>query len=145
MGNPDDDEKFYDGKLITTVKEKEQFINALKENKINLFAGTKFHLAQWYYHNKVDYLFVDEASQISVADLVALGGVAKNIILVGDQQQLGQPTKGNHPNESGKSVLEYLLDGKDTISNEKGIFLTTTFRLHPNINDYTSENFYDGS
>ena len=144
MGNPDDDEKFYDGKLITTVKEKEQFINALKENKINLFAGTKFHLAQWYYHNKIDYLFVDEASQISVADLVALGGVAKNIILVGDQQQLGQPTKGNHPNESGKSVLEYLLDGKDTISNEKGIFLTTTFRLHPNINNYTSENFYDG-
>ena len=59
---------------------------------------------------------------MSVADLVSLGGVAKNIILVGDQQQLGQPTKGNHPNESGKSVLEYLLDGKDTISKEREYF-----------------------
>ena len=48
--------------------------------------------------------------------------IAKNIILVGDQQQLGQPTKGNHPNESGKSVLEYLLDGKDTISKKEEYF-----------------------
>ena len=28
--------------------------------------------------------------------------------------QLGQPVK-NHPGESGKSVLDYLLQGKDTI------------------------------
>ena len=61
----------------------------LKDNKILLYAGTKYHLSQWYYQNKLDYLFVDEASQISVADLIALGGIAKNIVLVGDQQQLG--------------------------------------------------------
>ena len=144
MGNIDDDEKFFDGKLIKTERVKDPFINALRENKIHLFAGTKFHLAQSYYQKEIDYLLIDEASQLSVADLVSLGGVAKNIILVGDQQQLGQPTKGNHPNESGKSVLEYLLDGKDTISKERGIFLNTTYRLHPNINNYISENFYDG-
>ena len=65
---------------------------------------------------------MDEASQISVADLVALGGIAKNIILVGDQMQLGQPVQGSHPGESGKSVLDYLLQGKDTIPDSHGYF-----------------------
>ena len=58
--------------------------------------------------------------------------------------QLGQPTQGFHPGESGSSVLDYLLQGKDTISNERGIFLNKTYRLHPNINSFTSNNFYEG-
>ena len=49
--------------------------------------------------------------------------IAKNIVLVGDPQQLGSVISGNHPNKSGKSVLDYLLENKDTISSEKGIFL----------------------
>ena len=143
MGNPDNEDTFYDGNLIKTDKNEKHFIDGLKENKILLYAGTKYHLSQWYYQNKLDYLFVDEASQISVADLIALGGIAKNIVLVGDQQQLGQPTQGSHPNDSGKSVLDYLLEDSDTISPDKGIFLNKTFRLHPNINLFTSENFYE--
>ena len=144
MGNPDNEDSFYDGKLIKTDKNEKHYIDGLKENKILLYAGTKYHLSNWYYQNKLDYLFCDEASQISVADLVALGGIAKNIVLVGDQQQLGQPLQGNHPNESGDSVLDYLLQGKDTISEDKGVFLNKTFRLHPNINSFTSDNFYEG-
>ena len=143
MGNPDNEDTFYDGNLIKTDKNEKHYIDGLKDNKILLYAGTKYHLSQWYYQNKLDYLFVDEASQISVADLIALGGIAKNIVLVGDQQQLGQPTQGNHPNDSGKSVLDYLLEDSDTISPDKGIFLNKTFRLHPNINLFTSENFYE--
>ncbi len=143
MGNPDNEDTFYDGNLIKTDKNEKHFIDGLKDNKILLYAGTKYHLSQWYYQNKLDYLFVDEASQISVADLIALGGIAKNIVLVGDQQQLGQPTQGSHPNDSGKSVLDYLLKDSDTISPDKGIFLNKTFRLHPNINLFTSENFYE--
>ncbi len=142
-GNPDDDDQFYDGNFIKTDKNDKHYIDGLKDNKILLYAGTKYHLSQWYYQNKLDYLFVDEASQISVADLIALGGIAKNIVLVGDQQQLGQPTQGSHPNDSGKSVLDYLLEDSDTISPDKGIFLNKTFRLHPNINLFTSENFYE--
>ncbi len=143
MGNFDNEDTFYDGKLIKTDKNEKNYINALKKSEVLLYAGTKYHLSQWYYQNKLDYLFVDEASQISVADLVALGGIAKNIILVGDQMQLGQPTQGSHPGESGHSVLDYLLEGKDTISKDKGIFLNKTYRLHPNINLFISENFYE--
>ena len=86
---------------------------------------------------------IEEASQFVLADLISLGGIAKNIVLVGDQQQLGQPTQGSHPNLSGNSVLEYLLKGKDTVPADMGIFLTRTYRMHTNINSFISENFYE--
>jgi len=143
MGNPDNEDTFYDGKLIKTDKNEKHYIDGLKEKNILLYAGTKYHLSQWYYRNKLDYLFIDEAGQISLPDLIALGGIAKNIILVGDQLQLGQPTAGSHPGMSSKSVLDYLLDEKDTVDENRGIFLNKTFRLHPNINNFTSENFYE--
>ena len=72
-----------------------------------------------------------------------MGKCAKNIILVGDQQQLGMPTKAVHPGQTNKSALEFLIES-DTISTDKGIFINTTRRLHPNINNFTSSNFYDG-
>ena len=143
MGNPDNDDTYYKGNLIKTDKNEKHYIDALKERNTLLFAGTKYHLSQWYYRSKIDYLFIDEAGQISIADLIALGGVAKNIILVGDQLQLGQPTQGSHPGLSNNSVLDYLLQGKDTIEDNRGIFLNRTYRMHPNINSFVSENFYE--
>ena len=88
-------------------------------------------------------MFIDEAGQMSVADLISIGNIAKNIILIGDQNQLGQPIKGTHPNDSGLSILDYLLSGKDTISEDRGIFLNKSFRLHPKINEFISSNFYE--
>ena len=142
-GNPNDGDTFYDGKQIKTESNEKKYIDGLKDNKILLYSGTKYHLSSWYYRGKIDYLFIDEASQFSLADLIALGGITKNIILVGDQLQLGQPTQGSHPNMSGYSVLDYLLEGKDTVPANMGIFLTRTFRMHPNINVFISENFYE--
>ncbi len=142
-GNPNDIDSFYDGELIKTDSNEKHFIDGLKENKILLYAGTKYHLSSWYYRSKVDFLFIEEASQFSLADCISLGGIATNIVLVGDQQQLGQPTQGSHPNLSGNSVLEYLLQGRDTVPAERGIFLTRTHRMHPNINVFISENFYE--
>ncbi len=83
MGNPDNEDTFYDGNLIKTDKNEKHYIDGLKDNKILLYAGTKYHISSWNYRSKIDYLFIDEASQFSLADLIALGGVAKNIILVG--------------------------------------------------------------
>ncbi len=143
MGNPDNEDTFYKGKLIKTDKNERHYIDCLKDRNTLLYAGTKYHLSQWYYRSKIDYLFIDEASQLSIADLIALGGVAKNIILVGDQLQLGQPTQGSHPGLSNNSVLDYLLQGKDTVEDNRGIFLSITYRMHPNINSFISENFYE--
>lgn len=69
---------------------------------------------------------------------------AKNIVLVGDQMQLGQPTQGTHPGEAVLSVLKFLLRGYSTISNERGIFLKQTHRMRPSICQFISDTFYDG-
>jgi superfamily I DNA and/or RNA helicase len=92
----------------------------------------------------LDYLFVDEAGQVSVANLIGMAPAAQNFVLIGDQMQLGQPTQGFHPGESGLSLLDYLLQGKATIPEEIGVFLGTTWRLHPRVCDFISGAVYEG-
>ena len=92
---------------------------------------------------KFDYLFIDEAGQVSIANLIGMSRVAQNIILMGDQMQLGQPIQGSHPDESGQSILEYLLEDNSTISPEMGIFLPETYRMHPDICGLISNQVYD--
>ena len=92
---------------------------------------------------KFDYLFIDEAGQVSVANLVGMSRIAKNIILMGDQMQLGQPSQGSHPDESGQSILDYLLQDKSTIPPDMGIFLPKTYRMHPNLCKVVSNQVYD--
>ena len=89
---------------------------------MQLYAGTKYHLSNAYYHQKIDYLFVDEAGQMNITDIIAIGVIAKNIVLVGDQLQLGQPNRGSHPNDSGKSILDFLLEIKILLVREKEYF-----------------------
>ncbi|WP_313623835.1 TM0106 family RecB-like putative nuclease [Achromobacter sp.] len=109
-----------------------------------LVAGTAWLFSRADFEQKFDYLFVDEAGQVSLANLVAMGQCARNIVLLGDQMQLGQPTKGTHPGRSGESTLEYLLDGHATIAADRGIFLDTSYRMHPAICGFISDAIYDG-
>ena len=88
--------------------------------------------------------FVDEAGQVSVANLVAMSRCTHNLILLGDQMQLGQPIQGSHPGESGQSALAYLLQDHSTIPDELGIFLEKTWRLHPGICEFISGAVYEG-
>jgi uncharacterized protein len=73
-----------------------------------------------------------------------MAGSARNIVLLGDPQQLNQPVKGTHPPGAEKSALEHLLGGRQTIPEERGLFLGRTWRMHPDICTFTSEVFYDG-
>jgi len=93
---------------------------------------------------RFDYLFIDEAGQVPVANLIAISRSARNLILIGDQMQLSQPSQGSHPMESGLSILDYLLRGASTIEENMGIFLGTTYRMHPKINNLISHHVYDG-
>jgi superfamily I DNA and/or RNA helicase len=65
-------------------------------------------------------------------------------VLLGDQMQLAQPIQGVHPGRSGESALDYLLDGAATIAPERGIFLGTTWRMHPDVCRFISQAVYDG-
>jgi superfamily I DNA and/or RNA helicase len=81
---------------------------------------------------------------MSLANVLAVSQAAKNVVLLGDPQQLEQPVKGSHPDGAAVSALEHLLAGAKTISPDKGLFLEKTWRLHPKLCDFTSEVFYEG-
>ena len=87
---------------------------------------------------------VDEAGQYALANLLTIAKHSKSILLVGDTQQLAMPTKASHPNNSGQSCLQYLINGLEVIPPNKGIFLPISFRLAPAINNVVSELFYQG-
>ncbi|MBF0185776.1 MAG: TM0106 family RecB-like putative nuclease [Magnetococcales bacterium] len=110
----------------------------------DLIAGTAWMFAREEFDETLDYLFIDEAGQVSLANLVAMGLSARNIVLVGDQMQLGQPIQGVHPGMSGMSILDYLLEGEATIPADRGIFLGTTWRMHENVCRFISDAVYDG-
>ncbi len=109
-----------------------------------LVAGTAWLFTKEEFDQTFDYLFIDEAGQVSLANLVAMGTCARNVVLLGDPMQLGQPTQGVHPGHSGESGLEYLLDGRATVPPDRGIFLPTTWRMAPDVCRFISDAVYEG-
>jgi predicted RecB family nuclease len=109
-----------------------------------LVAGTAWLFARPELDQRLDYLFVDEAGQVSLANIIAMGVSAKNLVLIGDQMQLSQPIQGDHPGASGQSALEYLLDGAATVPPDRGIFLPETRRMHPRVCGFISQAVYEG-
>lgn len=108
-----------------------------------LHAGTAWLFSDPRWTSKIDYLFVDEAGQVSLANTLAISTSTKNIILIGDQMQLSQPIQGIHSGNSGKSALDFLLGDYDTIPLSRGIFLGVTRRLNEKICKYISSSFYE--
>ena len=92
----------------------------------------------------LDVLFVDEAGQLALADVLAVGTAARSLVLLGDPNQLPQVSQGSHPEGSGCSVLEHLLGDHDTVPPERGLFLSATWRLRPELCAFTSDAYYDG-
>jgi uncharacterized protein len=109
-----------------------------------LTAGTAWLFADARFDGQLDYLFVDEGGQVSLADALAMGTCARNLVLLGDPLQLGQVLQGTHPEGAAASVLEHLLGEAQTIPEDRGVFLERTFRLHPDVCRYISEAFYEG-
>ncbi len=105
-------------------------------------AGTAWMWASPDLEDAVDTLFVDEAGQMSLANVVSVSGAARNLVLLGDPQQLSQVKKGAHPEGVDLSALEHVLKGQPVIDDQAGIFLPHTHRLHRDVNAFTSEIFY---
>ena len=122
-----------------------ELVNANQINKsARVVGGTTFFFSRKTEETAYDYLFVDEASQVSLSNMVAAARATKNIILIGDQNQLDQPIQAFHPGESGYSALTYYTEGKTTISADKGVFLPVSYRMHPSLCQFISNHFYDG-
>src|SRR3712207_9213764 len=77
------------------------------------------------------YTTLFRSGQFSLANAVAVARSARSLVLLGDPQQLAQPTQAVHPGESGLSALEHLLDGHLTVPEDRGVFLDRTYRIQP--------------
>src|SRR5215213_1119429 len=129
--------------LVTPAKNNDAVVKALDENKAKVIAGTVWLWARPELNDTVDVLFVDEAGQMSLANVLAASPAAKSTVLLGDPQQLDQPQRGVHPPGADASALSHLLNGRSTIGEEQGLFLSESWRLHPDVCAFTSELFYD--
>jgi hypothetical protein len=118
-------------------------LGALQGGACQVAGATTFLWARADAHNALDVLVVDEAAQMALANVVAAAQCASTIILLGDPQQLDQPTQGTHPDGTGVSSLEHILGAHHTIAPDRGLFLERTWRMHPKICAFNSELFYD--
>ncbi|MGM0934046.1 MAG: TM0106 family RecB-like putative nuclease [Bacteroidota bacterium] len=125
-----------------TVSRDENAIQAAIGN-VDVISGTSFMWSKPPYESSVDYLFVDEAGQLSLIDTLAVSHCCSNLVLLGDPQQLKQPQQGVHPDGTEVSALEHVLQDEKTIANEHGVFLAETWRMHSSINKFVSEQFYE--
>ena len=106
--------------------------------------GTSFFWSRADANLSVDVLFIDEAAQMSLADVLAVSQAAKSVVLLGDPRQLEQPIQGCHPDGVAVSALDHILGARATVPPERGLFLAETWRLHPDICVFNSELFYEG-
>ena len=132
-----------DHPAVTHAKDASDVRSRLDDGRANLAAGTSWLWVSAKMSDAVDALFVDEAGQISLANVVAMARATSNFVLLGDPQQLDQPLKGSHPEGADRSALAHVLDGQATMPPERGLFLEHTWRLHPALCAFTSEVFYD--
>lgn len=94
---------------------------------------------------RLDVLVIDEAGQMALAQALAAARAARNLILLGDPQQLEQPTRGVHEDGADVAALVHLLGPtRATLVAEQGLFLDRTYRLHPHLCEFTSEAYYEG-
>jgi uncharacterized protein len=128
---------------IEVVKDNGEVFAALASGEAQVAAGTAWLWSREEAAGAVDVLFVDEAGQISLANALAVSQAARSVVLLGDPQQLEQPKRGSHPDGTDVSALEHLLGGHKTMPADRGLFLATTWRLHPEVCAFTSELFYE--
>lgn len=92
---------------------------------------------------QLDLLVIDEAGQFSLANTIAVSIAARNLLLLGDPQQLPQVSQGHHPEPVDESALGWLSEGM-TLEPELGYFLDRTWRMHPALTAPVSQLFYEG-
>ena len=140
---PGKDDPAHDHPAVVSTDSNEEVRAALASGAATVGAGTTWLWAREDMIGSVDVLFVDEAGQMSLANVLAASACARSLVLLGDPQQLDQPLQGSHPPGADRSALAHLLGDRATIADDRGLFLERTWRLHPDLSAYTSEVFYE--
>lgn len=127
---------------LTFTKDNGEFLDALG-GTAQVGGATAWFWARPDASQCVDVLFIDEAAQMSLANVLAVSQSAKSVVLLGDPRQLEQPIQGSHPDGADASALDHILGPHATIPADRGLFLPETWRLHPTICAFNSELFYE--
>lgn len=128
---------------IRLTADNAEVAQGIRTGPFKIAAGTAWLWSREEMLGSVEVLFVDEAGQGSLANAIAASGAARSLVLLGDPNQLPQVSQGIHPEGASASSLEHLLGDAVTIPPDRGLFLPTTYRLHPFVNDYISSVFYE--
>lgn len=135
-----DEEDAHSGRFIDCSSRSEDLLDP----GIQLIAGTAWLFARPDFDRSVDTLLIDEAGQVSLADAIASGTAARNLILLGDPNQLPHVSRGVQPDAAEASILQHLLGECDVVPENVGVFLPQTFRLRPEPCAFTSATYYEG-
>ncbi|MCA9468965.1 MAG: AAA family ATPase, partial [Nitrospira sp.] len=120
-----------------------------------VIGGTAWLFTRPEWEGALDFLFIDEAGQVALANAIAMARCAKNLVLLGDQMQLEQPVQGSHPGDAGLSALQYALKNLEAsrpdspvmhpvVPPDYGLFLGESRRMHPAVCRFISESMYEG-
>jgi len=152
VGGDDDGPLFSDNPRMRHI---ENSADAHPSYSGGVVGGTAWLFTRPEWEGGLDFLFIDEAGQVSLANAVAMARCAGNLVLLGDQMQLEQPVQGSHPGDSGLSALQYAL--KDSaaskpdapvlhavVPDDYGLFLGQSRRMHPAVCRFISESIYEG-
>jgi predicted RecB family nuclease len=144
-GSENDPDEAYTSRCFVTSED----VDVCASPEYDLVAGTAWALTRdtvdvHQPERPIDVLFVDEAGQLSLADVLATGTSARSLVLLGDPNQLPQVSQGTHPEGSGRSALQHLLGDDVTIPPDRGLFLAETWRLRPELCAFTSTAYYEG-
>jgi predicted RecB family nuclease len=129
---------------VTIAKTNAVFDAARAKDEFDIVAGTAWLFSRPELENTLNTLIIEEAGQFSLANAAAVCAAAQNLVLLGDPQQLSQPSHGIHPPGAGVSVLEHVLGEDLTLPSDRGLFLSRTYRMHPDVCYFISDAFYEG-
>nr|WP_239003470.1 AAA domain-containing protein [Nocardia panacis] len=90
---------------------------------------------------RLDLLVVADAGGFPLADTAAVAVSARNLLLLGDLAP--DTARATHPQPVGRSVLNWLAQGRATLPTELGYFLDRTWRMHPKVCEPISRLFYE--
>jgi predicted RecB family nuclease len=139
-----DEEDFCGAPGVDRTSSNPKVVAALANGTHRLVGGSAWLWAREELTSSLDVLVIEEAGQFSLANAVAVCRSARGLVLLGDPQQLAQPSQAHHPDGAGASALEHMLDGHATMPIDRGIFLDRTWRMHPSLAKVVSDLMYDG-
>jgi uncharacterized protein len=129
---------------ITRLPDNGSALQQLVDGEVDLVGGTTWLWCRPEMAEAVDTLFVDEAGQMSLANVLAAAQAATSLVLLGDPLQLNQPLQGTHPPGADRSALGHVLGDEAVMPPTLGLFLEHTWRMHPRVTSFTSTAFYEG-